>query len=193
MNSLGDSRVFMRSLATRGSMAEVSESTGEALEILKLAGFDLVILETSGIGQGNSAVVDLSDVTAYVMTPEYGAPSQLEKIDMIDFADLLVLNKFERRGAEDALRDVRKQYRRSRELFGEGPDDEQLPVFGTIASRFNDSGVTALYLALIDLLNERAGGWQSSATAPSSRASEQRVALIPPPRALPRRDRRGGS
>ena len=182
MNSLSDPRVFMRSLATRGSMAEISESTGEALEILKLAGFDLVILETSGIGQGNSAVVDLSDITAYVMTPEYGAPSQLEKIDMIDFADLLVLNKFERRGAEDALRDVRKQYRRSRELFGEGPDDEELPVFGTIASRFNDTGVTALYLALIDLLNDHSGGWKSTFPVPASRASEQRIALIPPAR-----------
>ena len=183
MNSLGDSRVFMRSLATRGSMAEVSESTGEALDILKLAGFDLVILETSGIGQGNSAVVDLSDVTAYVMTPEYGAPSQLEKIDMIDFADLLVLNKFERRGAEDAIRDVRKQYRRSRELFGESPTDEQLPVFGTIASRFNDTGVTALYCSLRDLLDERFGNWTSQTEAPGSRASSQRIALIPPPRA----------
>ncbi|MBJ94807.1 MAG: methylmalonyl-CoA mutase [Rickettsiales bacterium] len=183
MNSLGDERVFMRSLATRGSMAEVSASTGEALEILRLAGFDLIILETSGIGQGNSAVVDLSDITAYVMTPEYGAASQLEKIDMIDFADLVVVNKFERRGAEDALRDVRKQYRRSRELFGEEPGDEQLPVFGTIASRFNDSGVTALYCALIELLDQRRGGWKSSVEVPSSRASGKRLALIPPPRA----------
>jgi methylmalonyl-CoA mutase len=182
MNSLVDARVFMRSLATRGSLSEVSESTGEALEILGLAGFDLVILETSGIGQGNSAVVDLSDYTAYVMTPEYGAPSQLEKIDMIDFADLLVLNKFERRGAEDALRDVRKQYRRSRQLFGESPTDEELPVFGTIASRFNDTGVTALYLALVGLLSERDPAWQSSTPVPASRASEQRVALIPPAR-----------
>ena len=183
MNSLGSEQIFMRSLATRGSMAEVSESTGEALEILCLAGFDLVILETSGIGQGNSAVVDLSDVTAYVMTPEYGAPSQLEKIDMIDFADLLVLNKFETRGAEDALRDVRKQYRRSHELFGPEPADDQLPVFGTIASRFNDSGVTALYCALIDLLDGGAGQWRAQTARPESPASAQRVALIPPARA----------
>ncbi|HCP46709.1 MAG TPA: methylmalonyl-CoA mutase [Deltaproteobacteria bacterium] len=183
MNALGSARVFMRSLATRGSMAEVSEATSEALEILKLAGFDLVILETSGIGQGNSAVVDLADVTAYVMTPEYGAPSQLEKIDMIDFADLVVVNKYERRGAEDALRDVRKQYRRSRELFGDTPTDADLPVFGTIASRFNDLGVTSLYRALMDLLNEGAeGAWESSLEDPGIRASRQRTALIPPKR-----------
>jgi len=182
MNSLGSERVFMRSLATRGSMAEVSESTGEALEILCLAGFDLVILETSGIGQGNSAVVDLSDFTAYVMTPEYGAPSQLEKIDMIDFADLLVLNKFERRGAQDALRDVRKQYRRSREMFGPDPADADLPVFGTIASRFNDSGVTALYCALVDLLDGGSGRWQSQTERPDGPVSGERLALIPPAR-----------
>ncbi len=182
MNSLSSSRAFMRSYATRGSGGEVSQATAEGLDLLRLAGFDLVLLETSGIGQGDSAVVDLSDVTAYVMTPEYGAPSQLEKIDMIDFADLVVLNKFERRGGLDAVRDVRKQYRRSRELFGPSPTDEELPVFGTIASRFNDPGVTALYCDLVAGLERVAPGrWSSSSTIerPPSRLSPAADALIP--------------
>ncbi len=182
MNSLSSGRAFMRSYATRGSGGEVSQATAEGLDVLRLAGYDLVLLETSGIGQGDSAVVDLSDVTAYVMTPEYGAPSQLEKIDMIDFADLVVLNKFERRGGLDAVRDVRKQYRRSRELFGASPSDEELPVFGTIASRFNDPGVTALYCDLVGALERvQPGAWASSTTIerPPSRLSPAADALIP--------------
>ena len=184
MNSLSSSRVFMRSLATRGAQAEVSAATGDVLDLLKRVGFDLLILETSGIGQGDSAVVDLSDVTAYVMTAEYGASSQLEKIDMIDYADLLVLNKFEQKGAEDALRDVRKQYRRSHELFVE-PPDEELPVFGTIASRFNDLGVTALYHAIVEHLKGRGDGrdWASTLPVPGVRASASHESLIPAPRA----------
>jgi methylmalonyl-CoA mutase len=182
MNSLSSPRAFMRSYATRGSGGEVSQATAEGLDLLRLAGYDLVLLETSGIGQGDSAVVDLSDVTAYVMTPEYGAPSQLEKIDMIDFADLVVLNKFERRGGLDAVRDVRKQYRRSRELFGPEPSDDELPVFGTIASRFNDPGVTALYCELVDALEKVApGNWsaQSTLERPGSKLSPAADALIP--------------
>ena len=183
MNSLSSDRIFMRSLATRGA-GTVPAYTEEVLQVLRLAGFDLVLVETPGIGQGDSAVVDLADVSAYVMTPEYGAPSQLEKIDMIDFADLVVINKYETRGAEDALRDVRKQYRRARELFGPSPTDEELPVFGTIASRFNDAGVTSLYCALIGRLGEgNAARWASSMQAPASRATPLHEALIPGPRA----------
>ena len=183
MNSLADPRVFMRSLATRGSASEVSAATGEALEVLKLAGFDLVILETAGIGQGDSDVVDLSDVCTYVMTPEYGAPSQLEKIDMIDFADFIVLNKFETKGAKDAIRDVRKQYRRSRELFGPESGDDGLPVYGTIASRFNDPGVTALYCGIMSRLNEGSDGhWATTLEDPGLRVSTNRDAIVPPSR-----------
>jgi methylmalonyl-CoA mutase len=119
----------------------------------KVAGFDLIVVETSGIGQGDAAIVPLVDVSLYVMTPEFGAASQLEKIDMLDFADFVAINKFDRKGAEDALRDVRKQYQRNRERFGEKPDD--MPVFGTMAARFNDDGVTALYQALAPKLAER--------------------------------------
>ena len=154
MNAACNPRVFMRSLATRGSGAEISDSLAEAIDVVRGVGFDLVIVETSGIGQGSSAVVDLTDVSLYVMTPEYGAASQLEKIDMIDLADVVIVNKFERRGAEDALRDVRKQYRRARELF-HAPPDEDLPVFGAIAARFADPGVTAAYHKVVALLNER--------------------------------------
>jgi len=180
MNSLSSSRVFMRSLATRGSQAEVSAATGEALEVCRLAGFDLVILETAGIGQGDSDVVDLSDLCAYVMTPEYGAASQLEKIDMIDFAHFLVLNKYESKGAQDALRDVRKQYRRSREIFDPATTDEMLPVFGTIASRFNDPGVTALYRAIIDRFDAAApGSFPSSIADPGVKATEHRDPVVP--------------
>ncbi|MCP4868772.1 MAG: methylmalonyl-CoA mutase family protein [Proteobacteria bacterium] len=180
MNSLSDDRIFMRSLATRGSHSEVSAATADVLELVKRAGFDLVVLETAGIGQGDSDVVDLSDLCLYVMTPEYGAPSQLEKIDMIDYADFLVLNKYESKGALDALRDVRKQYRRSRELFGPNPPDGELPVYGTIASRFNDDGVTALYRGMVDKLNEGADGfWASSLPDPGLRAPTKRDPIVP--------------
>jgi isobutyryl-CoA mutase len=139
-------RVFMRSLATRDTGSEVSAALGDAIAACRVAGFDLVIVETSGIGQGDAAIVPLVDVSLYVMTPEFGAASQLEKIDMLDFADFVAINKFDRRGAEDALRDVRKQYQRNRQRFSESPD--AMPVFGTKASRFNDDGVTALYQAI---------------------------------------------
>ena len=151
MNAIYDERVYMRSLATRGSASELSEATGQAIQILKASGFDLIFVETSGIGQGSSGVVDISDLSVYVMTPEYGAPSQLEKIDMLDFADFVAVNKYDRQGAEDALRDVRKQFRRNQNVDYAVPE-HKLPVFGTIASQFNDRGVTALYLSILDRL-----------------------------------------
>jgi methylmalonyl-CoA mutase len=145
-------RVFMRSLATRDFGSEISQALPEVLAACKVAGFDLIVVETSGIGQGDAAIVPLVDVPMYVMTPEFGAASQLEKIDMLDFAEFVAINKFDRKGAADALRDVAKQVQRNREAFGRRP--EEMPVFGTMASRFNDDGVTALYQALRPRLAE---------------------------------------
>ncbi|HEY2929287.1 fused isobutyryl-CoA mutase/GTPase IcmF [Piscinibacter sp.] len=156
MNAIGPwqhgSRVYMRSLATRDTGSEVSAALPDVLAACKVAGFDLVIVETSGIGQGDAAIVPLVDVPMYVMTPEYGAASQLEKIDMLDFAEFVAINKFDRKGAADALRDVAKQVQRNKEAFKKKPD--QMPVFGTMASRFNDDGVTALCQALKPRLGE---------------------------------------
>lgn len=150
MNAIGPwqqgSRVFMRSLATRDFGSEISQALPGVVEACKAAGFDLVVVETSGIGQGDAAIVPLVDVPMYVMTPEFGAASQLEKIDMLDFAEFVAINKFDRKGAADALRDVAKQVQRNKEAFGKRPDE--MPVFGTMAARFNDDGVTALYQAL---------------------------------------------
>ncbi len=150
MNAIGPwndgQRVYMRSLATRDTGSEISAALPDVITACKAAGFDLVIVETSGIGQGDAAIVPLVDVPMYVMTPEYGAASQLEKIDMLDFAEFVAINKFDRKGAADALRDVAKQVQRNRQSFGKRPDE--MPVFGTMASRFNDDGVTALYQAL---------------------------------------------
>jgi len=153
MNAIEHPNVFMRSLATRDTGSEISAALPEVIAACKLAGFDLVIVETSGIGQGDAAIVPFVDVSMYVMTPEFGAASQLEKIDMLDFADFVAINKFDRKGAEDALRDVRKQYQRNRELFSTPTDD--MPVFGTQAARFNDDGVTALYQALVPVLVDK--------------------------------------
>jgi methylmalonyl-CoA mutase len=153
MNAIQHPNIYMRSLATRDTGSEISKALPDVIAACKVAGFDLVVVETSGIGQGDAAIVPLVDVSLYVMTPEFGAASQLEKIDMLDFADFVAINKFDRKGAEDALRDVRKQYQRNRERFGEKPDD--MPVFGTMAARFNDDGVTALYQALVPRLAER--------------------------------------
>jgi methylmalonyl-CoA mutase len=150
MNSVTNERVYMRSLATRQSNLALSRHIPEVLNILKAAQFDLIILETSGIGQSDTEIVDLCDVSLYVMTPEYGAATQLEKIDMLDFADLIAINKFDKRGAQDALRDVKKQYKRNHQLW-EVSDDE-LPVFGTIASQFNDPGMNGLYTAVMHTL-----------------------------------------
>ncbi|WP_395403671.1 fused isobutyryl-CoA mutase/GTPase IcmF [Pseudoduganella sp. UC29_106] len=149
----GHARVFMRSLATREAGSEISQALPDVIAACKVAGFDIVIVETSGIGQGDAAIVPHVDVSMYVMTPEFGAASQLEKIDMLDFADFIAINKFDRKGAQDALRDVAKQYQRNRELFAKRP--EEMPVFGTQASRFNDDGVTALYQGLLPKLAEK--------------------------------------
>jgi len=179
MNSINSNRIYMRSLATRESQTELSAAIGDAIAVTKAAGFDLVIVETSGIGQGNAGIVSICDVSLYVMTCEFGAPTQLEKIDMLDFADLIAINKFERKGAEDALRNVRKQYRRNRNLFE--VSDEQLPVFGTIASQFNDPGTNVLYRALIDCLNSKKGSaWQSSLQV--SEKESLKKYIIPPER-----------
>ncbi len=153
MNAIQHPNIFMRSLATRDTGSEISKALPEVLAACKVAGFDLIVVETSGIGQGDAAIVPHVDVSMYVMTPEFGAASQLEKIDMLDFADFVAINKFDRKGAEDALRDVRKQYQRNRELFNQAPD--QMPVFGTMAARFNDDGVTGLYQAITPLLVQK--------------------------------------
>ena len=150
MNAIEHPNIYMRSLATRDTGSEISSALPEVIAACKLAGFDFVIVETSGIGQGNAAIVPLVDVSLYVMTPEFGAASQLEKIDMLDFADFVAINKFDRKGADDALRDVRKQYQRNHEAFG--TTVTEMPVFGTMAARFNDDGVTALYQAMLPKL-----------------------------------------
>jgi methylmalonyl-CoA mutase len=152
MNAVFDPRAFMRSLATRQSNLALSPYVADTVALVKAAGYDLVILETSGIGQADTEIIDHSDLSVYVMTPEYGAASQLEKIDMLDFADLIAINKADRRGADDAVRDVRKQYRRNHTLF-DGPDDA-LPVYPTIASHFNDRGVNRFYKALMAAVDE---------------------------------------
>jgi methylmalonyl-CoA mutase len=153
MNAIHGPNVFMRSLATREAGMEIAACVPESIAACRAAGFDLVIVETSGIGQGDAAIVPLVDVSLYVMTPEFGAASQLEKIDMLDFADFVAINKFDRRGAEDALRDVRKQVQRNRQSFAQSP--EAMPVYGTIAARFNDDGVTALYQAVAAKLKQK--------------------------------------
>jgi methylmalonyl-CoA mutase len=179
MNSVGHPRVYMRSLATRRTRSELSGGIRDAIEIVKRAGFDLIIVETSGIGQGNSDIVSVSDVSVYVMTSEYGAPSQLEKIEMLDFADLVAINKFDRKGSEDALRDVKKQYRRNHNLFHE--PDEKIPVYGTMASRFNDPGTNFFYRALIDKINEKMGlNWESSLDVSGQKMEIRHI--IPPER-----------
>ncbi|MBL9087043.1 MAG: methylmalonyl-CoA mutase family protein [Planctomycetia bacterium] len=155
MNSIPHPRAYMRSLATRGAKGELAAATRDAIRLCRLAGFDWIFVETSGTGQGDTEIVDLCDVSVYVMTPEYGAASQLEKIGMLDFADFVAVNKAERRGADDALRDVRKQVRRNRRLF-DGPD-EALGVFGTVASRFCDAGVDALFEALVAKVAAKTG------------------------------------
>ncbi len=177
MNAIDPDRVFMRSLATRDRKGELSGAIREAVSICKAGQFDLILLETSGIGQGDTDIVEISDVSLYVMTPEFGAPSQLEKIDMLDYADVVAVNKFEKRGAMDALRDVRKQVRRNRNLFD--VEDEALPVFGTVASRFADPGVTGLYLELLRLVAERSKTeLQSRFEAPETRYSPAARALV---------------
>jgi methylmalonyl-CoA mutase len=179
MNAIERDNVYMRSLATRGSASELPKAIEAAIEILSGAGFRLILVETPGIGQGSSAIADVSDLSLYVMTPEYGAPSQLEKIDMLDFADVVAINKFDRRGAEDALRDVRKQFRRGKHI-GYEVREEDLPIFGTIASQFGDRGVDALYLHLLGRLREIDPSLPpSSRIAARGEKAPRRRAIIP--------------
>ena len=179
MNAINNSRVYMRSLATRQSNLALSKYVHEAIEVLKAAEYDLIILETSGIGQSDTEIIEHSDVSLYVMTPEFGAATQLEKIDMLDFADLVAINKFDKRGSLDALRDVKKQYMRNNNLW-DTPQDE-LPVFGTIASQFNDPGMNTLYKAVMDKLVEKADSELKSKFEISKEMSEK-IFVIPPSR-----------
>lgn len=179
MNAIRNPRVYMRSLATRQSNLALSKHVQEAVDIVKAAGYDLIILETSGIGQSDTEITDHSNVSLYVMTPEYGAATQLEKIDMLDFADIIALNKFDKRGAMDAIRDVRKQYKRNHQLW-ETPDEE-LPVFGTIASQFNDPGMNRLYRVVMNTIAEKTGVDLKSTYQVTDEASEK-IYIIPPNR-----------
>ncbi|HQR56309.1 MAG TPA: methylmalonyl-CoA mutase family protein, partial [Burkholderiaceae bacterium] len=174
-------KVYMRSLATREAGSEISQALPHAIAACKVAGFDVVVVETSGIGQGDAAIVPHVDLSLYVMTPEYGAASQLEKIDMLDFASFVAINKFDRKGAADALRDVSKQVQRNKGDFSKKPDE--MPVFGTMAARFNDDGVTALYQAILPRLKELGLKADSSALpAVHTRHSTHQVPIVPPQR-----------
>ncbi len=179
MNSINNERVYMRSLATRQSNLALSKHVNDALEVLKAAKFDLIILETSGIGQSDTEIIEHSDTSLYVMTPEFGAATQLEKIDMLDFADLVAINKFDKRGALDAVRDVKKQYMRNNNLWDMPMDD--IPVFGTIASQFNDPGMNSLYRAVMDTLVKKTGTQLSSSFEITKEMSEK-IFVIPPSR-----------
>ena len=179
MNAINNKRVYMRSLATRQSNLALSKHVNEAVEVLKAAEFDLIILETSGIGQSDTEIIEHSNTSLYVMTPEFGAATQLEKIDMLDFADLVAINKFDKRGALDALRDVKKQYMRNNNLWDVHMDD--MPVFGTIASQFNDPGMNSLYKAIMDKLVEKTGADLVSKMEITKEMSEK-IYVIPPKR-----------
>lgn len=182
MNAINPENVYMRSLATRASQSEVPPATPDIIAACKAAGFDLVIVETPGIGQGDAAIVEHADLSLYVMTPEFGAQSQLEKIDMLDFADIVAINKLDRKGALDALRDVRKQVRRNRGSFGASPDD--MPVFGCMASKFADAGVTALYQEMLSRFAEKGLGDFTCSIGPIGiKQSEPGQAIVPPERA----------
>jgi methylmalonyl-CoA mutase len=179
MNAINNPRVYMRSLATRQSNLALSKYVAEAIQVLKAAKYDLIILETSGIGQSDTEIMDHSDVSLYVMTPEFGAATQLEKIDMLDFADLVALNKFDKRGALDAIRDVKKQYQRNHNLWDKNPDE--MPVFGTIASQFNDPGMNTLYKAIMDKIVEKTDSDLKS-TFEITREMSEKIFVIPPHR-----------
>lgn len=176
MNSIYHARAFMRSLATRTSRSELSLAIQEAIAVLRAAGFDLILIETSGIGQGDAAIAAIADVSLYVMTSEYGAPTQLEKIDMLDYADLVAINKFDRKGSLDALRHVRKQLQRNHNRFHD--DLDAMPVYGTIASQFHDIGTNALYQALIARINDKTdAGWTTQGGLPQG--LPEKPAIIP--------------
>jgi methylmalonyl-CoA mutase len=179
MNSINHDRVYMRSMATRQANLAMSSHVDDAVAILKVAGYDLIIVETSGIGQSDTQITEHCDVSMYVMTPEYGAATQLEKIDMLDFADLVALNKFDKRGALDALRDIRKQFQRNHKLFDLEVDS--MPVFGTIASQFNDPGMNSLYKCLMDTVASKTGMDLKSSWSASNELSEK-IFVIPPSR-----------
>lgn len=179
MNAINNPRVYMRSLATRQSNLALSKYVAEAIQVLKAAKYDIIILETSGIGQSDTEILEHSDVSLYVMTPEFGAATQLEKIDMLDFADLVAINKFDKRGSLDALRDVKKQYQRNHNLWDANPDD--LPVFGTIASQFNDPGMNTLYKKVMDKVVERTGA-ELKTTFEITREMSEKIFVIPPHR-----------
>ena len=179
MNSIRTDRVYMRSLATRQSNLALSAHVSEALQVLKAAAYDLIILETSGIGQSDTEILDYSDVSLYVMTPEYGAATQLEKIDMLDFADVIAINKFDKRGALDALRDVKKQYKRNHQQWD--VKEEDLPVYGTIASQFNDPGMNQLYKKIMDVIVEHTDADLKSEFMITDEMSEK-IYIIPPSR-----------
>jgi len=179
MNAINNPRVYMRSLATRQSNLALSKYVAEAIQVLKAANYDLIILETSGIGQSDTEIIEHSDVSLYVMTPEFGAATQLEKIDMLDFADIVAINKFDKRGALDALRDVKKQYQRNHQLWDAKPDT--LPVFGTIASQFNDPGMNTLYMKVMKELSEKTKTQLKSTFKITDEMSEK-IFVIPPAR-----------
>ena len=179
MNAINSPRVYMRSLATRQSNLALSRYVQDAVDVVKAANYDLIILETSGIGQSDTEIIEHSDASLYVMTPEYGAATQLEKIDMLDFADVIALNKFDKRGALDALRDVRKQYQRNHNRW-DTPTD-QMPVFGTIASQFNDPGMNRLYRAMLKMLETKTGAAFVSHLETNGEDSEK-IYIIPPHR-----------
>ena len=179
MNAINNERIYMRSLATRQANLALSKYVQESIDICKAAGFDFIIVETSGIGQSDTEITEHSDVSLYVMTPEFGAATQLEKIDMLDFADLVAINKFDKRGAQDAIRDVRKQYQRNHKLFD--IEEKDIPVYGTMASQFNDPGTNNLFSALMRKIKEKTGidfDAQTTFTA----AQSEKIYIIPPER-----------
>jgi methylmalonyl-CoA mutase len=179
MNAINNNRVFMRSMATRQTNASISKDVTDAIQIFKAAHYDLIIVETSGIGQSGTEVIDIADVYMYVMTPEFGAATQLEKIDMLDYADLVAINKFDKRGAKDALRDVKKQYQRNRNLWDK--DQSEMPVFGSIAAQFNDPGTNELYLHLIKTIADKCKvDWKSSIQLRTG--ASEKIYIIPPQR-----------
>ena len=180
MNAINHPNVYMRSLATRQSNLALSKHVSDALNVLKAAKYDLIVLETSGIGQSDTEILDHSDVSLYVMTPEYGAATQLEKIDMLDFADLIALNKFDKRGALDALRDVKKQYQRNHQRWDDPIDD--MPVFGTMASQFNDPGTNRLFAAIVDALRAKTGSAQWQLAPEVAKEPGEKMFVIPPHR-----------